>query len=871
MLEAVQFSKRFGQEILWEKIALQLPNHGLGLIFGPSGTGKTTFLKAINQLTGYQGSLRFQGVELNRLTPEKRLLFRQHYVGSVYQHGGLMTDLTVNDHLQFIKQIKGDQYSPPVQHALNTLLNEINLNQKIITLSKGQQQRLAIILACTGQPKLLLLDEPTAGLDWQNRQKIYQLLNVLKPFMLILMSTHLLDQDNIPADFMIQFPLEKSGSITPTNIKNQLPPATLRTHFKHWWLSGLLFRHRRTEPLRWRLSVFQSFALGLFGVSIALSFLLHREILTLTKTMLGGEYQHLTPVQSETSSLASTTRTTLHFLPASPGDQLGEVYDSQYFEDLKPYHQFYFDYRGIRSPLSGFHLGLINKMQYLPWSDDPTFMSTSLTVNEVVLGVQAYHLKQLGILLDCFPTMQVINHALSQQPLAFYLTIAVPDWGYQDESFFILKAIISTSEPTWFHDDILHPFNVYETQLRLPSKGIEEVYERQPWYVGKTMMIWTQDHPRLLSQWRTSLLWQHLHLVRHHDGAWRIYQTDIPRLHQPNFLGPHQPFHFHSASGYHYYPDQRLSGFANLVVFSPLVEIDQRYLDAMMSLKEPLEWLQVPPPPSLSIGHVLAATQSAIKYMPLMDLNPLNLNEIAISSTLAKTWKIQVGEVVQVATPRYQQHRPWGIVDDFITTHLTIKKIIEGERLTIFQAPYWWENWLMVNADVPSHELNPEAWISFQSIVTPTGYISKEPYREIRQQVGQLQTWIYGFMIGLGVVFMIPSLSLLWYYLMHHLTHDQPRMQLMMGYGASVTMIQQWYMMRLIWMMVDIMVPSLALFLTIDYLLKKQIYLQFSLQSIPSFPFGPIGVFLFVMLILTVMIGWVMRISVKQLIHRFSK
>lgn len=155
-----------GQQVL--KIARQFPLGSITKIYGPSGAGKTTFLKVIAGLIEPEkGEIRFGDsiwVDTDArisMSPQKRK------VGFVFQNYALFPNMTVLEHLQ---------YASPNDNWIARLLRigklETFANHKPEYLSGGQQQRLAVLRALAVKPKLLLMDEPFSALDPEMRSAL---------------------------------------------------------------------------------------------------------------------------------------------------------------------------------------------------------------------------------------------------------------------------------------------------------------------------------------------------------------------------------------------------------------------------------------------------------------------------------------------------------------------------------------------------------------------------------------------------------------------------------------------------------------------------------------------------------------------------
>ncbi len=148
-------------------------------VVGPSGSGKSSFIRSINQLEAFQGGeMRFHG---NLIDPKKDVDKLRQEIGMVFQSFNLFPHLTVLENLILAPtRVKGLSRARAETKALE-LLARVNITEQKdkypSKLSGGQQQRVAIARALAMEPKIMLFDEPTSALD---PEMISEVLNVMK-------------------------------------------------------------------------------------------------------------------------------------------------------------------------------------------------------------------------------------------------------------------------------------------------------------------------------------------------------------------------------------------------------------------------------------------------------------------------------------------------------------------------------------------------------------------------------------------------------------------------------------------------------------------------------------------------------------------
>lgn len=166
-----------------KSIDLELPSQQLGLIIGASGSGKTTLLEILSGLAeSTSGAIYWNEQELNSLDLQQLagLVFQfpeRHFCGS-----NILEELRLGH-----PELTWEE----IQLALQEVgLEGLSYQQSPHALSGGQQRRLALAVQLIRQPNILMLDEPTAGLDWSMRKQLTKLLEKLKEHWTLLVVTH---------------------------------------------------------------------------------------------------------------------------------------------------------------------------------------------------------------------------------------------------------------------------------------------------------------------------------------------------------------------------------------------------------------------------------------------------------------------------------------------------------------------------------------------------------------------------------------------------------------------------------------------------------------------------------------------------------
>ncbi len=198
ILETNHLSKQSGNTYRVNDLSMAVPENCVYGFLGPNGAGKSTTLKMILGLIHpNQGSITIFGKVMN--SANRLSILRQ--TGSLIENPGGYGHLTGLENMQIIQKLKGVSEAE-IAPALKTVRLYDQRDKKLSNYSLGMKQRLGIAMAILGNPKLLILDEPTNGLDPAGIQEMRQLICSLpkERNMTVIISSHLLSEIEQMAD-----------------------------------------------------------------------------------------------------------------------------------------------------------------------------------------------------------------------------------------------------------------------------------------------------------------------------------------------------------------------------------------------------------------------------------------------------------------------------------------------------------------------------------------------------------------------------------------------------------------------------------------------------------------------------------------------
>lgn len=193
MLQIKNLSKTYSNGVkALDQINLTI-NKGMFGLLGPNGAGKSSLMRTIATLQlPDEGSLNFDGMDIVQNPDELRKV-----LGYLPQEFGVYPKVSAEELLNHLAVLKGITESKPRKEWVEHLLQKTNLynvrKKNLGTYSGGMKQRFGIAQALLGNPKLIIVDEPTAGLDPAERNRFHNLLSEIGENTVVILSTHIVD------------------------------------------------------------------------------------------------------------------------------------------------------------------------------------------------------------------------------------------------------------------------------------------------------------------------------------------------------------------------------------------------------------------------------------------------------------------------------------------------------------------------------------------------------------------------------------------------------------------------------------------------------------------------------------------------------
>ena len=220
-LEVIQLSKIYGQQKALDAISFQAAQGKILGFLGPNGAGKSTTMKiATGYLVPDEGDVRIHGLSVLEKPKDISKL-----VGYLPEHNPLYLDMYVREFLAFIGglyHMSGKSLQSRIGEMINLCGLEREAHKKIGQLSKGYRQRVGLAKALIHDPKVIILDEPTTGLDPNQLVEIRKLIKDISQNKTLILSTHIMQEVEMLCDQVV---IINKGKIVASDLLTNLKQA----------------------------------------------------------------------------------------------------------------------------------------------------------------------------------------------------------------------------------------------------------------------------------------------------------------------------------------------------------------------------------------------------------------------------------------------------------------------------------------------------------------------------------------------------------------------------------------------------------------------------------------------------------------------
>ena len=227
-LEIKKINKKYGDQDALINVSFSLKKGDIVGFLGPNGAGKTTLMKIITSIIKPDSG----DITINGYDTQKNEISTKRQIGYLAENNPLYKDMLVTEYLDFIASLyEIENKKDKVKEIIKKTGLESEIKKKIEELSKGYKQRVGIAAALVHDPNVLILDEPTTGLDPNQLIEIRKLIQEIGQEKIVLLSTHILQE--IPKICNHIIIINKGRIVENTRMQNLIKESNnLEGHFQ---------------------------------------------------------------------------------------------------------------------------------------------------------------------------------------------------------------------------------------------------------------------------------------------------------------------------------------------------------------------------------------------------------------------------------------------------------------------------------------------------------------------------------------------------------------------------------------------------------------------------------------------------------------
>ena len=737
MIKLMNVFKNYKNRAVLKCINHTFPNQGLCIIYGASGSGKTTMLNCIAGLISFNGSIEFGNQKLELLNDNDMSQLRLKKYGFVFQDFKLFENETVLANLLFpletLYQLSKQKKERKCQDLLS-LVGLMNKEKQIVNkLSGGEKQRVAIARALINDPEVILADEPTGALDEKNSLEIMNILKIISKKSLVIMVSHDADLTKKFADQVIYM---DNGEITKienvqneddikehlpvvnnglTNKKSKIPDGFLLTHTYH----NMKQKKGRT------IICYSMTSLGLIGVGLAFA---------LSSTIAKNIKNAYREIVDENSIMFSLK---------NKEDQRNGQFAASYYEVKEicaEYHEFvqdvgityYADFEqffpdannlviqsnGKYCPIEGFSARHINDFTWLEDVSSPIYPKDIeyLEDDEIILGLDYETMANICYDLQIERSVKSFSEYLLYTKPYLYFDLVNDYWTYSDQQIVRLVGFTLENELKIYHSNHLWNEYMFQERMRFPSSDAISIKDNEPWVMKKIYYLKTyQNRDELLNLLLNDIKSDSFvfEIANENHYPWLYYEKPMEerdRILVFDNVSSHIPLWnidyildndsnlknpiIGSNGGYAIYPDSLMAGFSKTLYVSKEYGDLESVIDFQTSNNNVLYKENLPS--GVKSGNFAKSLQNGVNFSVfegnlLIGRAPNDLDEIVMSTNLFKELGLSnIDEIVYFATSKKEMLVDGEkIINDYVIVPIRVTGLVKSNKNLIYHNRNW--------------------------------------------------------------------------------------------------------------------------------------------------------------------------------------
>ncbi len=737
MIKLEHVSVTYDKRKVVDDFSFSFSKTGFYAIVGDSGSGKTTLLNLMSGLeNNYRGRISVFGKDLAELNEEQKANLRLNNFGfihqfhhlfpfdSVYRNVSITLDACVEEKEKVKKQ--------KVDDLLELLHIEALKNKSARKLSGGEKARVSSARALANDPKILLLDEPTGGLDNKNADEMMQLLYALKDQMLIILISHDLELVNKYVPEVIAI---KDGKIIDHYFNEIIKDDDKKISLIKFKRSvkntprlklGFMFRHfyHTFKEKKWRFLLshtMTSLALLGIGLSICLTSLIssHME-LAYSRIFQSDQLSVTAKNQIESNNKIEALSYEDVNKIENKFDEVLDVgaYYNVNFEMLFPdINEFSYQVNGRYVKLNGYNVRHINEylpLDYIEEKDDVyPRMPLNLEDDEMIISLPYVEMVNMCYVLKIKTSYQDLGMYIANNGLYVTLNLANGSIAYEDQQIFKIRAVVGLERYQIFQDNPLWNQYVFEDMMLMDVTYEWSEVLTLPWIMQKAYYVSLRNYQKFYNDVRNDEIYSNYifdwmgekHYLTLNDFVSSselrralVFKQSSDAFNVKEIIDMAEKdssingYIFCSSGGYVSYPEDMMMGFAKRTLFAGNEENLNLAIDAYSNFKASLTE-EIILPNGVEEGYYPKTTLGGVSLQPQSEekidgVRAQSEDEIVISSALANSLfnnENILGQTIYIASCIDEYYTADGRVHrEFKKTTLKVSGIIQESNLEIY-------------------------------------------------------------------------------------------------------------------------------------------------------------------------------------------